>query len=333
MKTVGGLHEQMLSHENLLRAVYLAARGRRNQTAVMAYLNRLDQELPKLRRELASGQPACGSCSTFTIYDPKQRLITAPVFAERVVHHAVMNVCGPVLDRRLIYHSYACRQGKGTFAALDAAQQAASKAAWFLKLDIRKYFESIPHDRLQASLARVFREKAVLNILAVLMTAYRPGHTSGLAIGTLISQHLANFYLSVLDTKIVQQLRPIAYVRYMDDMALWTAERDRVKDLRMIVSQFLAAELKLDLKTAFINRTTHGMDFLGHRVHPHRLGMNRASKCRYRTRIKRLHADWANGSITEDEAQEKGNALTAFTSHAHGFQWRQRFINDLENEL
>jgi hypothetical protein len=329
MRTVGGLHAQMLDRENLLRAVHLAAKGRREQPAVAAYLDRLDEELEALRDDLASTRPRCGECVTFTIHDPKQRLITAPVFRERVLHHAVMNVCGPVLDGRLIHHSYACRKGKGTVAALHAARRAAGAAPWFLKLDVRKYFGSIPHARLFAALERVFREEQVRRLLAALVTAYRPGQTHGLAIGTLISQHLANFYLAPLDTLVLQEVRPAGYVRYMDDLALWTVDAAGARNARYRLREFAAATLGLEFKTAFSNRTMHGMDFLGHRVFPHRLGLNRASRLRYRAKLLRVHQDWESGHLDEAAAQAQATALTAFTSHARCLDWRRQVVRTL----
>ena len=329
MRTVGGLHEQMWDRENLLEAVCLAAKGRREQPAVRDFLDRLDEELESLRDQLADAQPRCGECMTFTIYDPKERLITAPVFRERVLHHAVMKVCGPVLDRRLIYHSYACRKGKGTVAALHAARQAAGAAPWFLKLDVRKYFESIPHARLFAALERVFREEAVLRILAALVMAYRPGLNHGLAIGTLVSQHLANFYLAPLDTMALQELRPSGYVRYMDDSALWTLEPDGVRKASDRLCEFATTMLGLEFKTAYSNRTTHGMDFLGHRVFPHRLGLNRPSRRRFCGKLRALHRDWETGRLDEATAQARATALTAFTSHARCLAWRRQVVRTL----
>ena len=53
-------------------------------------------------------------------------------------------------------------------------------------------------------------------------------------------------------------------MRYMDDMVIWGKSRGDLKSALATGSQFLADELELALKpTPFINRTTHGLDFLG----------------------------------------------------------------------
>ncbi|SKB01164.1 Reverse transcriptase (RNA-dependent DNA polymerase) [Prosthecobacter debontii] len=326
MRSVGGLMQAMVTRENLTAAVWLAAKGRRQQPAVRTFLANLSVELDALQSQLTSGELHCGECHTFTIHDPKERLITAPVFRERVLHHAIMRVCGPVLERRLIHHSYACRVGKGTYAALEAAQAAARKGTWFVKLDVRKYFQSIDHGRLMARLARVFRERQVLDTFRLLLAAYAPQPGRGLPIGTLISQHLANFYLATLDVKAVQDLRPLGYVRYMDDMALWVADAAAAKYARESLVAFAQHELGLEMKTAFINRSQHGMDFLGHRVFPHRLGLNHASRRRYQHRLQDLMND---EEISEATAQERAVALTAFTQRADCVSWRRRVIMTL----
>ena len=329
MRTVGGLHERMLERGNLLQAVHLAAKGRREQPAVRRFLENTDAELARMRAELQSASPACGQCVTFTIHDPKKREITAPVFRERVLHHAVMNVCAPVLERRQIFHSYACRAGKGTHAALAAARKNAAAAPWFLKLDVRAYFASIPHDRLMAALGRVFREKAVIHLLEALVKAYAPGAERGLAIGTLVSQHLANFYLSSLDTRVVQELRPVGYVRYMDDLVLWLPEAAAARHAHDVLTRHAEDVLGLHFKPASIHRTARGMDFLGHRVFPHRLGLNRASRRRFQQKITALSRSWAAGGCAEATAQARAGALVAATAHAGCRAWRKRVILNL----
>lgn len=320
----------MVERSNLLTAVGLASRGRQRSPAVLAFKARLDAELEEMGRTLLAGRPHCGCCHTFTIHDPKERRITAPVFRERVLHQAVMAVAGPVLDRRLFHHCHACRTGKGTGKALAEARRCSARADWFVKLDVRKYFESIPHDRLFEALEGVFRERKVLDILRQLVSAYRPGSRRGLAIGTLVSQHLANFYLAPLDTHLLQVVRPLGYVRYMDDLALWFADRGQAKAALDGLGGFLAGRLALEFKTAYANRTAHGLDFLGHRVFPGRIELNRRSRRRYQRRMGDLHRDWASGAIPEVEAQARAVSLTAATLRADCLGWRRGVLRALE---
>jgi retron-type reverse transcriptase len=96
----------------------------------------------KTRRRLLAENVAWGPYASFIITDPKERVITSAPFEDRIIHHAIMNVLEPLFERQMIYHSYACRRGRGQHAALLYAFSKCKGPAWFLKLDIRKYFDS-----------------------------------------------------------------------------------------------------------------------------------------------------------------------------------------------
>jgi hypothetical protein len=65
---------------------------------------------------------------------------------QRIMHHAIMNILEPIFERQMICHSYACRKGKGTHAAVLYAFHQCKSTKYYLKMDIRKYFDSINHD-------------------------------------------------------------------------------------------------------------------------------------------------------------------------------------------
>ena len=111
----------------------------------------------------------------------------------------------------------------------------------------------------------------------------------------------------------------------MDDMALWADDRPALRTALIAGERFLADELGLMLKpTPYLNRTAHGMDFLGFRVHRDRLELNRNSKVRFRRRLNRLETEYAAGGIGEAELQRRATALTAFTVAAGASSWHFR---------
>ena len=89
----------------------------------------------------------------FHVYEPKRRKICAADFRDRVVHHAICNVLEPILDRGLIFDTYACRRRKGSHAAVRRTQEFARRFAYFLKCDIRGYFENVDHHVLKTLLS------------------------------------------------------------------------------------------------------------------------------------------------------------------------------------
>lgn len=158
MKRAGNLYQKIAEHENLRLAFWKAQRGKSGKHDILRYREHLDENLKQLRGELLNGDIDIGHYHYFTIYDPKERMICAADFRERVLHHAIINICEPYFEAYQIYDSYACRKGKGLDVALRRAQFFCRKFDWYLKLDVHKYFDSIEHDKLLCLLDRRFKD-------------------------------------------------------------------------------------------------------------------------------------------------------------------------------
>ncbi|MGC9451978.1 MAG: hypothetical protein ACP5I4_11085 [Oceanipulchritudo sp.] len=165
MRRVGHLWEKVIEWDNLVLAFHRAARGKRGKVEVRRFAEDLEGSLRRLRLELINDSFVVGRFNTFKVHDPKERTIHAARFPERVFHHALMNLCEPVFERHLVFHTYACRKDKGRPKAIAVAQKQARSNAWYLKLDIRKYFDSIPHDPLITRLHRLFKDPHVLALV------------------------------------------------------------------------------------------------------------------------------------------------------------------------
>jgi hypothetical protein len=285
----------------------------------------LDQNTDRLREELLGGTIELGVHHQFMVHDPKERLITAPCFRERVLHHAIMNVCGPVFERRLIDDTFACRKGKGRDASLLRTLVFSSRHAFFLKMDIRKYFDSIHHEILLAQLERIFKDERLLALFARIIGVYEVSPGRGLPIGALTSQHMANFYLSWFDRFVKEVLGTRGYVRYMDDCVLWGDSTAELRTKLVRCDEFVTRELGLVIKPEpFINRTSHGFDFLGARVYPSHLELNSRSRVRFRRKLESLDKALKLGRVSEAEAQERASSLVAFARSAGIKSWRFR---------
>jgi hypothetical protein len=275
--------------------------------------------------QLRQGTFVLGRFRQFVIRDPKERIITAPCFAERVLHHAIVNVCEPVFERWLIPDTYACRTGRGRVAAVERAQDFAARHPFFLKMDVRKYFASISHKILLSGLERLFKDVRLLDLLGRIVFSFQGATGRGLPIGSLTSQHFANFYLGWLDRFVKEMLRVRGYVRYMDDMLLWGSSASQLSNTLNACRAFLSDHLDLVLKPdPYINRASHGVDFLGCRVLPDHVILNRRSRLRFRRELCRLEGDYLEGKIDERELQERATALVAFTQAAGAKSWHFR---------
>ena len=139
--------------ENFKEAWLKAIRGKSGKPDVAIFRADFENNLERLRMALREGSFGFGGYEYFTISDPKKRLICAASFPERIVHHAMMNTLDQVFERFQISDSHACRKGKGTQAAVLRGFHFVKGKRFFLKMDIRKYFDSIDHAVLKGATA------------------------------------------------------------------------------------------------------------------------------------------------------------------------------------
>jgi RNA-directed DNA polymerase len=324
--------ERVVDRETLREAFARASRGKRTRRDAGEFGMRLDENLADLARDLIDGTYRVGPYHQFTIFDPKERRITAPCFRDRVLHHAVTLVCEPVFERTLIADTFACRRGKGREAAVGRARYFARRYPWFLKLDIRKYFDSIDHQVLLGRLARKFKDRRLLDLFGRIIASYEVAPGRGVPIGSLTSQHFANFYLAGVDRFVKEGLRAVGYVRYMDDFVIWGDDRAGLSMVRDRVAEFLEREMSLDLKPEpYINRCRFGMDFLGCRVKPSHVSLNRRSRVRFGRKLRRLEREHAAGRLGEPDLQQRATALVAFAKagSTSSWRWRSRVLQSL----
>ena len=324
MKRAGNLFDSVLEMENLRLAFWKASRGKRAREDQREYAANLDAELARLRAGLADGTYPVGEYRRFTVYEPKERIVCAAAFRERVLHHAFMNVLEPWIEKWLVFDTYACRKGKGQLAAVDRALGFARKYRYFLKCDIRKFFDSVPHAGIEAMLRRKIKDESVVWWLMRIVGTYETEPGRGVPIGNLTSQHLANLYLDPLD-----RFRGGGYVRYMDDFVYWADDKELLCRVRDAVGGFLVCELGLKLKASpYINRTAHGMDFLGFRVRPDGLRAAREGLKRYRRKMRMCGMLFREGLLSENAYQDRITALTAPLLVARTRGWRCAHFGD-----
>jgi len=121
MKRTGYLIEQIADINNLHLAFYKTRKGKEFNAEVIEFRKNFDKNIKKLHNEIISGNVNVGNYHYFKVYDPKERLICAASFDERVLHHAIINVCHLHFENRQIEDSYATRVARGVLRAHNAA--------------------------------------------------------------------------------------------------------------------------------------------------------------------------------------------------------------------
>jgi len=320
VRRTGDLFGRVVSFEALVAAARRASRGKRRKRPVGRFLVDLESEVLRLREELVAGIWQPSPFRTFLIAEPKVRRISAVPFRDRVVHHALMAALAPVLDATLIFDSYACRDGKGGHRAVRRAQAFARAGGFFLKTDIEHCFETLDHDVVLALVARKVKDRRALALLERIVRAPIEGAAPGrgLPIGSLTSQHLANYTLGFLDRFAKERLGLGRYVRYMDDILAFADRKETLHEALAALRVFARDELRLALKerATRIAPVTDGISFLGFRVFPATVRLGRAARLRFRRRLAAKEGAFARGEIDEAALAREAQSLVAHVAAA-----------------
>lgn len=326
MKTYKHLYDSITSFDNLLLAAKNACKGKRYQPKVSRFHLFLEQELFGLQRELREKSYRPGPYKTFTIHDPKERLISAAPYRDRVVHHALCNLIEPLFDRTFVHDTYANRKGKGTHRAILRYQEFARRYAYVLKCDIRKFFPSLDHAILKEEIRWKIACPDTLWLIDLIIdhsnpqephAVYFPGdhlftpvsRPKGLPIGNLTSQIWGNVYLNRFDHFVKEELRVKGYIRYVDDFVLFSDSKEELKAWRAAITHRLA-HLRLipHPNKTHIHRVGRGVPFLGFRVFPQYKYVLKEKSKRHSRYVRKLLESYLAGQCTPEHLEGSFNS-------------------------
>lgn len=277
MKRVGGIWEKFISVSNAELAIYNGTQNKRSDYVVhrkLGYDDHIPEHYGKLDpakvtayaekriRELQNGwEPS--PMRHMVIHSPsggKTRNIDCPRLADHIIHWMLMQSIHDVIMRGMYEHSYGSIPNRGIDAARKNVEKwirSDTKAKYFVKLDIRKFYEHVDHNLLKEAFRRSIKDVRILEIIFSIIDCVE----SGLPIGTYTSQWFANFFLQPLDHHIKQDMCKYRrgkrtnfvthYLRYMDDMLLiGSSKRDIEKAVREII-RYASEDLRLEVKSCW----------------------------------------------------------------------------------
>lgn len=261
---------------------------------------------------------------TTWFHEPKRRRISAAPFADRVVHHALMRLTQPRFEADFIAHSYANRLGLGMHRAIQRMAHCVRRYRHVLRLDVRQHFAHIDHAILQDILFRRVPEAGLRRVIGLILASGAEVHLAdsdaelfpgddllaltrlrGLPIGNLTSQCWSNCYLDPLDQFVSRTLRCGAYLRYVDDFALFDDDPVALQQANERVRAFLAQRLRLRVheSSAQVHHSCHGVSWLGFVVSTRAIRLKSRKVVEASRRLHWLYRSWQENCITFGELQ------------------------------
>lgn len=274
MKRLNGLFDKVISMDNLLLADANARSGKLRSVGVRIHDRNRENNIRELHDALANKTFKTSRYTTFTIHEPKERVIyRLPYYPDRILHHAVMNVVEPIWTTTMNTHTYSCIKNRGIHkCAMDvrrALKTDPDGTKYCLKIDIRKFYPSIDHGVLKTIIRRKIKDKDLLWLLDEIIDSVDANDAGtpgvGIPIGNYLSQFFANMMLSYFDHWIIEKKGVRHYFRYADDIVVFGATKPELHALLVDMRHELA-KLKLKVKRNYqvFPVDARGVDFVGY---------------------------------------------------------------------
>ncbi len=330
MKVARFLFEKMTSLEHIFLCWDQFRRGKRKRKDVQFFERHLEDNLFQLQHDLATFQYKHAPYDQFYVTDPKQRHISKAPVRDRLVHQIAYAVLTDVLDGKFIFHSLSCRLEKGTHVGVTQLQGMIRKVSgngklpcYALKMDIRRFFDTVSHNILKAQLRKNIQDESALKILHMIIDSFKVKETPegpiGIPLGNVTSQFFANLYLHELDDFIKQNLKERYYLRYCDDFIILANDEVHLRSLILIIQEFLSKNLQLELhpQKLIIRKLTQGIDFVGYVLFGKHIVARTRTKQRMKKRLKETYEDYLIGKIDSGPMDQKLQSYLGILTHVN----------------
>jgi RNA-directed DNA polymerase len=301
-----------------------------DRMSVEAFAAHAEQYLAELGQALRVGTYQPQAVRRVWIPKPgrnEQRPLGIPAVKDRVVQGALKLVLEPIWEAEFAEQSYGFRPRRGCKDALRRVQELLEGGAtWVVDIDLKSYFERIPHAALLREVGRKVSDGPVLHLVRAYLTQgvmdgleqWQP--EAGTPQGAVVSPLLSNVYLDPLDKLMAAQGWQM--VRYADDMVVLCGSQAEAEAALGTLGEWVTAhglELHTE-KTRVVDANQRGgFDFLGYHFERGRRWPSqrneRKLKTAIRTRTRRTSGVSLATTIAELNVLLRG--WFAYFKHSH----------------
>lgn len=272
------LFDKVFAERNLLAAFQQVARNDGapgvDHVTVRAFERQLPDAIWELSDRIRAGTLEPQAIRRVHIPKPgtnETRPLGIPTVRDRVVQAAIVNVIEPILERDFAEQSYGFRPGRSCKDALRRVDELLKQGyVHVVDVDLKSYFDTIPHDRLMQRLEEKIADGPVLRLIERFLQArildeleqWTP--ESGAPQGAVLSPLLSNAYLDPLD-HLAARLG-LQMIRYADDFVILCRSQEEAQQALNLIRQWVGDNglVLHPTKTKIVDARTEGFDFLGY---------------------------------------------------------------------
>ncbi len=181
-KRKGYILEKIADMDNLRAADREAQSGKVTKNRFIRMHNEnAEDDLIKLREMILNldfPPPEYTKMTVVSDGGKKRDIIKQAYFPWRILHHAILRVIGEDINKNLINDTCACIKGKGLHFGVNRMKMFLRRYPeykWFVKIDIRKYYQSIPHDVIIKTLRHKYKDEKFIELIKIALLSYESG--------------------------------------------------------------------------------------------------------------------------------------------------------------
>ena len=227
----------------------------------------IDEWLPQGIQSLIDGtyDPRC-----LKRYYFEDEVVDHVHLSDRILQHLLLKQLKPTFKHVMNSNVYHLIGPSGVKHATLRIKQVLEeeKPTYFLRVDIRSYYASIPHYKLLKDIKQHYHDPKIIAMLENIITnpidtprgSRNPSH--GIALRAPLSQFFSALYLKPLDDALSRM--DIAYVRYQDDILTLCKSKRQLNRCRKRMMEVLGErQLKLSRKKSRMGTVSDSFHFLG----------------------------------------------------------------------
>ena len=179
------------------------------------------------------------------------RKLGIPTVLDRVIQQAMVQVLSPMFEPYFSEYSYGFRPNRCCqMAIIKALEYFNDGYDWVVDIDLEKFFDNVPHDRLLRMVSDVVKDGNVVSLVNKFLKAgvMIQGNYEDTVIGTPqggpLSPLLSNIMLNKLDKEL--EARGLHFTRYADDTIILVKSEKAANRVMESITHFI--EKKLGLK-------------------------------------------------------------------------------------
>ncbi len=328
-----------LTFDKLMKAHKRARNHKTYKCELINFELNLENNITNLLNKISNKTYRLGNYYEFKIYEPKERIIKALPYVDRIVHQwYIEEFIKPFIVPKLINTTFACLPKRGTHKAVLKVEQNIREFKrkygdfWILKCDIRKFFYSINPNILFNILKKYIADKELLAFTKLLIFDKRKAEdTIGIPIGNYTSQFFANIYMNELDQYVKRVLKIKYYTRYMDDFIILTKTKAECIKIKSDIEEYLSKFLHLSLN----NKSKYypynmGVNFCGYRIFTTHKLLRLDSKKKIKKKVKNWNGLYKKNILDINDTLQSLNSWLGHSAHCNAYNLQNKILNSCD---